>query len=117
MTRAGEGPVPESILRRAKQSWHAPDGDCFFDETATDEVSEPFPQCSVDKIGINDNSAPGNTASQFAAREPGGWKDNMAVVAVLFAQLLRSQLVISTTTRGRYANRNDRDRTGNSWLS
>jgi hypothetical protein len=68
MTRAGEGSVPESILRRAKQSYLAPDGDCFFDETATDYVSDPFPHCSVEKIGINDKSALRNTASRFAAR-------------------------------------------------
>jgi hypothetical protein len=86
----------------------------FFDETAADYVSETSPHCSVDKIGINENSALGNTASKFAAREPGGWKDNMAVVAVFSTQLLRSQLITSTTTRGIYANANDRDRTRNS---
>ena len=32
---------PESILRRSRQSYRAPDGKGFFDETSPDYVSEP----------------------------------------------------------------------------
>ena len=41
LKRASGGLVPESILRRSKQSYRAPDGKGFFDETSPDYVSEP----------------------------------------------------------------------------
>jgi asparagine synthase (glutamine-hydrolysing) len=60
LKRAGGGLVPESILRRSKQSYRAPDGKDFFDETAPDYVSEPLSPCPIDKSwnlrpGIYDN--------------------------------------------------------------
>jgi asparagine synthase (glutamine-hydrolysing) len=93
LKRACEGLVPESILRRPKQPYRAPDGKCFFDENAPDYVSELLSPCSVEKTGIFEKRAVGILASKFAGGKPGSLKDNMAIVAVLSTQLLASQFI------------------------
>jgi asparagine synthase (glutamine-hydrolysing) len=93
LKKACEGLVPESILRRPKQPYRAPEGKCFFDENAPDYVKELLSPDAVEKAGVFDKRAVSILTSKFAGGKVGSLKDNMGVVAVLSTQLLASQFV------------------------
>jgi asparagine synthase (glutamine-hydrolysing) len=96
LKRACGGLVPESILRRPKQSYRAPEGRCFFDEQAPDYVKELLSPAAVEKAGVFDKRAVSILTSKFAGGKEGSFKDNMGVVAVLSTQLLASQFMNQT---------------------
>jgi asparagine synthase (glutamine-hydrolysing) len=97
LKRASEGLVPESILRRPKQPYRAPEGRCFFDQNAPDYVEELLSPCAVEKTGIFDKRAVSILTNKFAGGKAGSLKDNMGVVAVLSTQLLASQFINQST--------------------
>lgn len=97
LKRACEGLVPESILRRPKQPYRAPEGKCFFDENAPDYVAELLSPGAVEKAGVFDKRAVSILTSKFAGGKAGSLKDNMGIVAVLSTQLLASQFLNQPT--------------------
>jgi asparagine synthase (glutamine-hydrolysing) len=92
-----EGLVPESILRRPKQPYRAPEGKCFFDENAPSYVRELLSPSAVEKTGVFDKRAVGLLTNKFASGKAGSLKDNMGVVAVLSTLLLAAQFLNQTT--------------------
>jgi asparagine synthase (glutamine-hydrolysing) len=96
LKQACDGLVPESIIRRPKQSYRAPEGRCFFDENAPDYVEELLSPSAVEKAGVFDKRAVSILKSKFADGKEGSFKDNMGVVAVLSTQLLATQFINQT---------------------
>jgi asparagine synthase (glutamine-hydrolysing) len=88
---ACRGLVPDSILRRRKQPYRAPDGRCFFDAPAPDYVREMLSSCAIKKHGIFDAQAVSALVNKFRAGKAGSVKDDMALVGVLSTQLLAEQ--------------------------
>jgi asparagine synthase (glutamine-hydrolysing) len=97
LKQACDGLVPESIIRRPKQSYRAPEGRCFFDENAPDYVEELLSPTAVERAGVFDERAVSILKSKFTGGKEGSFKDNMGVVAVLSTQLLATQFIHQTT--------------------
>jgi len=91
LKRACEGIVPESILRRSKQPYRAPDGRCFFEANAPAYVRELLSPCAIKTTGVFDPQAVSALVSKFAAQKAGSVRDDMALVGVLSTQLLAAQ--------------------------
>jgi asparagine synthase (glutamine-hydrolysing) len=96
LKRSCDGLVPESILRRPKQSYRAPEGKCFFDEESPGYVQEFLSPAGLEKVGVFDKRAVSILTSKFAGGKTGSFKDNMGVVAVLSTQLLAAQFTNQT---------------------
>lgn len=93
LKRAVDGLVPESIVRRPKQPYRAPDGKCFFGSAAVDYAEELLSPDAVRQNGIFDAPAVTALVSKFRGGRANGAKDNMAMVAVLSTQLLVHQFI------------------------
>jgi asparagine synthase (glutamine-hydrolysing) len=91
LKRACEGIVPDSILRRTKQPYRAPDSRCFFSSEAPDYVTELLSPCAVRKAGIFESQAVSALVNKFRAGKANSVKDDMALVGVLSTQLLAAQ--------------------------
>lgn len=97
LKKACEGLVPESVLRRPKQPYRAPEGRCFFDENAPDYVKELLSPDAVERAGVFDKRAVSILTGKFAGGKVGSLKDNMGIIAVLSTQLLAPQFVTQPT--------------------
>ncbi len=93
LKRAVDGLVPESIVRRPKQPYRAPDGKCFFGSAAVDYAEELLSPDAVRQNGIFDAPAVTALVSKFRGGRANGAKDNMAMVGVLSTQLLVHQFI------------------------
>jgi asparagine synthase (glutamine-hydrolysing) len=87
------GMIPESILRRVKQPYRAPDSRCFFGTGAPEYVKELTSTASVVESGIFDAQAVGALISKFTAGKANSVKDDMALVSVLSSQILAQEFV------------------------
>jgi asparagine synthase (glutamine-hydrolysing) len=92
LKRAFEGLIPESIVRRPKQPYRAPDGKCFFgaDVEYTQALLSPD---AIQQNGIFDAQAVAALVSKFKNGRASSVKDNMAMVGVLSTQLLVHQFI------------------------
>jgi asparagine synthase (glutamine-hydrolysing) len=91
LKRASEGLVPDSIVRRVKQPYRAPDGRCFFEAGAPEYVKEALSPSEIEKNGIFDSSAVSALVNKYEAGKASSVKDDMALVGVLSTQLLAAQ--------------------------
>lgn len=91
LKRASEGLVPDSVLRRAKQSYRAPDGKCFFGAKAPHYVRQILSPSAIEDNGIFDARTVSALVSKFVAGRTSSLKDNMALVGVLSTQILAAQ--------------------------
>jgi len=98
LKRAAAGLVPETIRKRTKQPYRAPDAKCFF---ATDSDRATPPEYVDDLLapqrlredGLFDPDAVGRLVAKARAGRVIGLKDNMALVGVLSTQLLVDRFV------------------------
>jgi len=90
LKRAARGRVPESIVRRPKQPYRAPDGTSFFSRSH-DYVEELLSESCVARYGVFDPQMVGALAAKFKNGRASAVKDNMALVGVLSTQLLLDQ--------------------------
>jgi asparagine synthase (glutamine-hydrolysing) len=93
LKRAVGGLIPESIVRRPKQPYRAPDGKCFFGPNTEEYVEELLSPEAVRQNGIFDTRAVAILASKFKSGRTTSVKDNMAMVGVLSTQLLVQQFI------------------------
>ncbi len=91
LRRACAGLVPDSILRRPKQPYRAPDARCFFDVEAPAYVKELLSPYAIEKNGIFDAQAVSALVNKFRAGRASSVKDDMALVGVLSTQILATQ--------------------------
>src|SRR3954471_8596466 len=96
--RRALGPLlPESIARRPKQPYLAPDSESFFRGNAP-YVAELLSADAVRRSGHFDPAAVGKLLAKCAGAGPVGVGDNMAFVGVLSTQMLDSQFVAGRAT-------------------
>ncbi|MHB8540554.1 MAG: asparagine synthase (glutamine-hydrolyzing) [Candidatus Acidiferrales bacterium] len=88
LKRAFKDVIPDSILRRPKVPYRAPDGRCFFDSAAPPYVRELLSPCAIEKNGIFDVQAVSALVNKFSAGKASSVRDDMAMVGVLSTQLL-----------------------------
>jgi asparagine synthase (glutamine-hydrolysing) len=93
LKRAFKGIIPDSIARRPKQPYRAPDGKCFFGTNAADYVEELLSPEAIRQNGIFNAQAVTGLAQKFKNGRASSVKDNMAMVGVLSTQLLVHQFI------------------------
>lgn len=90
---ATRGLIPESILRRPKQPYRAPDGKCFFTSRSGDYAADLLSPDAVRDSGLFNPRAVSLLVEKFRNNRATGIKDNMAMIGVLSTQLLVHQFI------------------------
>jgi asparagine synthase (glutamine-hydrolysing) len=96
LKRAAKGLVPESILRRKKQPYRAPDALSFVGPGAPGWIDEALSDRSVTEAGVFEPAAVAQLLRKCRASDAGkpfSNADNMAFTGVLSTQLLHAALV------------------------
>ncbi|MGA7300490.1 MAG: asparagine synthase (glutamine-hydrolyzing) [Candidatus Sulfotelmatobacter sp.] len=93
LKRAFAGLIPESITRRPKQPYRAPDGKSFFGVHSTDYAEELLSPEAIRQNGIFNAQAVTGLVQKFKNGRASSVKDNMAMVGVLSTQLLVHQFI------------------------
>jgi asparagine synthase (glutamine-hydrolysing) len=96
LKRACRGLIPDSIIRRRKQPYRAPDAKSFFEATAPSFVKEMLSASAIEQNGIFDSRAVDTLVGKFAAGKASSVRDDMALVGVLSTQLLVAQFTNRT---------------------
>lgn len=96
LKRASRDMIPQSILRRKKQPYRAPDALSFVGDSVREQVEDLLSHQSVRDAGVFDPAAVGTLWAKCKTR--GGTSqfsntDNMALVGVLSTQLLHRHFV------------------------
>ncbi len=87
LKRAAAGSVPESIRRRGKQPYRAPDGKCFL-EHSEPYVMEMLSETRIKRDGIFDPQMVAGLVRKFQSGRETSTRDNMALVGILSTGLL-----------------------------
>jgi asparagine synthase (glutamine-hydrolysing) len=87
LKRAATGLVPESIRKRPKQPYRAPDGASFFGSSAG-YVEHMLSPGNIRRDGVFDSQLVTALVRKFAVGRPTSAKDNMALVAALSTEML-----------------------------
>lgn len=95
---ASRGLVPESIRRRPKQPYRAPDGRSLL-APPVGYLHEMLSRPAIEKNKVFNSAAVGALAAKFAAGRGIGTRDNMALVGVLSTQILLHQFATAPTGR------------------
>jgi asparagine synthase (glutamine-hydrolysing) len=90
---AAAGLVPESVRRRAKQPYRAPDGKSFFADARTDLVADMLSVGTLRRDGIFDPDAVGRLVQKFQTGAAIGVRDDMALLGILSTQLVVDQFI------------------------
>jgi asparagine synthase (glutamine-hydrolysing) len=99
LKRAMKGYLPESVLKRAKQPYMAPDSDTFFKGSVGREiVDEYLSTANVRKAGIFEPEKVRFLVEKCRAGRAIGFRDNMAFVGILTAQIF-SRLFLESFQR------------------
>jgi asparagine synthase (glutamine-hydrolysing) len=99
LKRVATGLVPDSIIRRPKQPYRAPDAIAFCGPSAPDWIAEELDPATLRARGIFDPDAVAQLWTKCRTRGEGALSnaDNMALTGVLSTQLLHRALI---STRG-----------------
>lgn len=103
LKRATRHLIPQTVLKRTKQPYRAPDAESFFD-TATqsaraDYVDELLSADRIRRHGLFNPEAVDNLVQKARQGKAIGVKDNMALVGILSTQLLIEQFVMNSPPR------------------
>ncbi|HEY6124769.1 MAG TPA: asparagine synthase (glutamine-hydrolyzing) [Steroidobacteraceae bacterium] len=85
--------LPESILKRFKQPYRAPDAAAFFEGNAPGYVADLLSESRVRDYGYFDASKVTRLAAKLRKAQVPSARDNMAFVGVLSTQLWHAQFV------------------------
>jgi asparagine synthase (glutamine-hydrolysing) len=85
--------IPDSIRKRSKQPYRAPEGQCFFTPAASGWVEETLSSRNIKRHGIFDAQAVERLVAKFRQGQAIGIKDNMAMVGVISTQLMADQFL------------------------
>ncbi len=88
---AAHGLIPESIRRRPKQPYRAPDARCFVG-SQNGYARELLSPGHIQRDGIFDPKAVSALAEKCRTSPDIGTKDNMAVVAILSTEILLDRM-------------------------
>jgi asparagine synthase (glutamine-hydrolysing) len=103
LKRAFSGLIPDSIARRPKQPYRAPDGKCFLATSPVDYAEELLSPEAIRHEGIFDSKSVSALVAKFKSGRATGTRDNMALVGILSTQLLIQQFINKRTVRLNYA--------------
>jgi len=97
LKKSMESEIPESIVRRPKQPYRAPDSHCFVGRKTPDYVGEVLSKDAVERSGLFNPELVSRlvTKCDRMAAQPTSAKDDMALVGVLSTQLLHHHFVES----------------------
>ena len=87
LRRVAKGLVPDSIQRRRKQPYRAPDGKSFATANWND-LGDILSSHNVKEAGVFNPHAVTALLTKFRSGRPTSTKDNMALVGVLSTQML-----------------------------
>ena len=89
--------IPETIRRRHKQPYRAPDSQSFLkggrSDTLLDYVDEVLSLRALSQAGLFDAGRVGKLVEKVRAGQAIGVKDNMAFVGILSAQLVVDRFI------------------------
>jgi asparagine synthase (glutamine-hydrolysing) len=92
LKRASSGLIPESIQKRHKQPYRAPDGKSFWGP-AGHYLEEMLSRDRIRRDGVFDPQAVAALVSKFKTGLASSTKDNMALVGILSTEILLDQFV------------------------
>ena len=104
LKRVATGMIPDSIIRRPKQPYRAPDAMAFVGPGAPAWPADLMTERSVAAAGVFDPAAVARLwrkCSGSAGEHTFGNADNMALVGVLSTQLLHERLIAASPTRSK----------------
>lgn len=93
LKRSAAGLIPESVRRRPKQPYRAPDGKSFFADARTDFVADILCAGRLRRDGIFDPEPVARLVQKFRTGTAIGVKDDMALVGILSTQLVVDQFI------------------------
>ena len=95
LKRSMQGEIPESIRRRAKQPYRAPDSPCFFGPNVPEYVRDLLSENGLKQSGFFDHDAVARLIRKCERRlgQPMSAMDDMAVVGVVSSQLLYNSFI------------------------
>jgi asparagine synthase (glutamine-hydrolysing) len=95
LKRSAADLVPQSILRRPKQPYRAPEASSFFEgEVARqDYVDELLSRRRIESDGLFNSSAVAKLLDKVKTGRATGVKDGMAIVGILSTQLVVDQFI------------------------
>ena len=93
LKRAARGLVPETILRRFKQPYRAPEAASFFGPNQPDYLRELLSEESIARADLFQPRAVAQLVRKFENGTAIGVKDNMALVGILSTQLLVQRFI------------------------
>ena len=95
LKKSMKGLLPESIRKRTKQPYRAPDSQSFFnDGKSVDYVAELMSASKISSAGYFDAGATAKLFEKCRAGRAIGFSDNMAFVAILSTMLLHEQFIL-----------------------
>jgi asparagine synthase (glutamine-hydrolysing) len=95
--------IPDSIRRRPKQPYRAPEGACFFTPPAADYAAELLSPRAIGQQGLFNAQAVERLVRKFREGQAIGIKDNMALVGVVSTQMLADQFLKEGRGRQHYS--------------
>jgi asparagine synthase (glutamine-hydrolysing) len=94
LKRSAQDLIPNSIIRRTKQPYRAPEGKSFFTGgKARDYVESVLSPARIRKSGIFDSAAVQRLLAKFRDGMAIGIKDNMALTGIVSTQLVVDQFI------------------------
>lgn len=99
LKEAARGLIPESIRKRHKQPYRAPDGKCFFGRPGS-YADELLSLETIKRDGIFDPQTVAALVAKFRSGRPTSVKDDMALVGVLSTQILLERFMNRPEARG-----------------
>ena len=91
LKQACDGLIPQSIQKRYKQPYRAPDGKSFF--AAASYLTDMLSAERIEQDGIFDSRSVSALVTKFTSGRATSVKDNMALVGILSTQILLHQFV------------------------
>lgn len=100
LKKSMKGLIPESIQKRPKQPYRAPEARSFFNGKKLDYVEELLSPEQIKKDGLFNPNAVAKLVQKSRESKAVGVKDNMALVGILSTQLVVNQYINHFGRRG-----------------
>jgi asparagine synthase (glutamine-hydrolysing) len=92
--------LPQTIAKRVKQPYRAPDSESFFGANSQEYVEELLSPRGIERSGYFNAAGVKKLVDKCKAGGAVGFKDNMALVGTLSVQLLDQQFVRGSSSAG-----------------
>jgi len=98
LKRSYHSRLPESIVRRPKQPYRAPNDKCFLEQTVQQEMEASLSKSSLNNAGLFDVKKTRKLVQKLYARGMLSEFENMALVGILSTQILHRQFIADCAT-------------------